>query len=130
VLTFYIVLVVAGAQDIVAQKLGVGIPTVTNTLRVLIFLLPALIAFFTWRTCHDLAKKGAREEGYPRPYPKARTPYETVPGPSRGAEEAVARRSAVLRAVGALGAGAAAAAGFLLGRRRPKKIIFEETRKR
>src|SRR5207248_9153104 len=42
VLTFYIVLVVAGAQDIIAQKLGVGIPAVTNTLRVVIFVLPAL----------------------------------------------------------------------------------------
>jgi len=130
VLTFYVVLVVAGAQDIFAQKLGVGIPTVTNTLRLLIFLLPALFAFFTWRTCHDLAKKGAREEDYPRPYPKSRTPYETVPGPGRATAAADARRSVALRAAGALGAAAAAAGAFVLGRRRPKKIVFEETRKR
>jgi ubiquinol-cytochrome c reductase cytochrome b subunit len=130
VLTFYIVLVVAGAQDIVAQKLGVGIPTVTNTLRVVIFVLPALIAFFTWRTCHDLAQKGAREDDYPRPYPKARTPYEVEPGPGRPIEESVARRSVAFRALGAVGAAAAAVGAFLLGRRRPKKIVFEETRKR
>src|SRR5207237_2412011 len=62
VLTFYIVLVIAGAQDIVAQKLSVGIPTVTNTLRALVIVLPALAAFFMWKTSHDLAKKGTREE--------------------------------------------------------------------
>ena len=83
VLTFYIVLVVAGAQDIVAQKLSVGIPSVTFTLRVLLFVLPAAAALFTWKTCRDLAKKGAREEDYPRPYPKGRTPYEDPPGQPR-----------------------------------------------
>ena len=132
VLTFYIVLVVAGAQDIVAQKLGVGIPTVTNTLRVLLFALPAVTAFFTWRTCHDLEKKGAREEEYPRPYPKARTPYQLTDqrAGGDGGVTAEPRRSTAGRAVAAFGAAAAVAGGFLLGRRRPKKIVFEQTKKR
>ena len=134
VLAFYIILVVAGAQDIVAQKLGVGIPTVTNTLRVLLFVLPALFAYFTWRTCHDLEKKGAREEDYPRPYPKARTPYQvTDEAASSSASAAPAeapRRSAAGRGLAALGAAVAAAGGFLIGRRRPKKIVFEQTRKK
>jgi LPXTG-motif cell wall-anchored protein len=30
----------------------------------------------------------------------------------------------------AIGAALAAAGGFLIGRRRPKKIVFEETRKK
>ena len=130
VLTFYIVLVVAGAQDIVAQKLGVGIPTVTNTLRVLLFLLPAVIAFFTWRTCHDLEKKGAREEEYPRPFPQARTPFQVTDESAGAATPYEVPRSAAVRVLAAFGAAAAAAGGFLIGRRRPKKIVFEDTRKK
>src|SRR5207253_3193628 len=60
VLTFYIVLVVAGAQDIIAQKLGVGVPSVTLSLRGLLVGLPVITAFLTWKICHDLAQKGAR----------------------------------------------------------------------
>ena len=133
VLTFYIVLVIAGAQDIIAQKLSVGIPTVTNTLRVLLFVLPALIAYFTWRTCHDLDKKGAREEDYPRPYPKARTPYQVTDKAKPTAEAhgpPQPARSGAYRVVGAIGAAAAAAGGFVIGRRRPKKIVFEDQRKK
>jgi ubiquinol-cytochrome c reductase cytochrome b subunit len=135
VLTFYIVLVVAGAQDIVAQKTRLGIPTVTNTLRVLLVVLPALLAFFTWRTCHDLQQKGAREDDYPRPYPKARTPYQVTDQPALAVpgtrpSDSQPSRSAPYRALSAAGAAAAAAGGFLIGRRRPKKIVFEETRKK
>jgi len=131
VLTFYIVLVVAGAQDIVAQKMGVPIPTVTNTLRVVLFVLPALLAFFTWRTCHDLEKKGAREENYPRPFPKAKTPYQVTDQTRPPAAAHPDRRgSAVARGLAAVGAAAAAVGAFVVGRRRPKKIVFEETRKK
>src|SRR6185312_1882404 len=113
-----------------AQKLQVGIPTVTNTLRVLLFVLPLFAAWFTWHTCRDLAEKGARQEDYPRPYPKARTPYQAVPGtPGAPTEVAAAPRSGVVRVFAAAVAGAAAAIAFVLGRRRPKKIVFEDTRK-
>jgi hypothetical protein len=100
---------------------------------VLLFVLPALIAYFTWRTCHDLEKKGAREDDYPRPYPKARTPYQVTDaaGPSSETADVVAApRSTFGRTLAAIGAAVAAAGGFLIGRRRPKKIVFEETRKR
>jgi ubiquinol-cytochrome c reductase cytochrome b subunit len=131
VLVFYVVLVAAGAQDIIAQKLHLGIPAVTNTLRVLLFVLPLLTAWFTWHTCRDLAEKGAREEDYPRPYPKARTPYQAEPGAREpAAGEPDAPRSAVVRVFAAVFAGVAAAVGFVLGRRRPKKIVFEDTRRR
>jgi ubiquinol-cytochrome c reductase cytochrome b subunit len=130
VLSFYIILVVAGAQDIVAQKLGVGIPTVTNTLRVLLFVLPALLAYFTWRTCHDLEKKGAREEDYPRPFPKAKTPYQVADQRQSPGATAEPRRSAAARGAAAVGAAAAAAGGFLIGRRRTKKIVFEAPKKK
>jgi len=130
VLTFYIVLVVAGAQDIIAQKLSVGIPSVTNTLRVLVFALPALAALFMWKTCHDLSVRGAREDEYPRPFPKSRTPYQVNDAEEPSAIEAARQRSRAGGAAAAVVAGAAAVGAFLLGRRRPKKIVFEDRRPR
>src|SRR3954454_21867092 len=60
VLTFYIVLFVAGAQDIIAQHLSAPIADVTVTLRVLLFVLPVLAAALTWKLCHDLATADRR----------------------------------------------------------------------
>jgi ubiquinol-cytochrome c reductase cytochrome b subunit len=60
VLTFYVVLFVAGAQDIIAQHLGAPIATVTVTLRVLLFVLPVLVAALAWKLCHDLSAAGRR----------------------------------------------------------------------
>jgi ubiquinol-cytochrome c reductase cytochrome b subunit len=54
VLTFYIVLFVAGSQDIIAQKTGLSLDAVLTTLRVLVFALPALTALLTYRFCVDL----------------------------------------------------------------------------
>jgi ubiquinol-cytochrome c reductase cytochrome b subunit len=53
-LTFYIVLFIAGAQDIVAQKLGVGVPTVMWTLRAMLLVLPPFAALVALKLCHDL----------------------------------------------------------------------------
>ena len=55
VLTFYAVLLVAGAQDLVAQALDVSIRPVLHSLRVLLFVLPALAGLVTWKVCRDLA---------------------------------------------------------------------------
>jgi ubiquinol-cytochrome c reductase cytochrome b subunit len=54
VLSFYVVLFVAGSQDIGAQKLAVSIPTVTWTLRVLLVTVPIVVFAITIRLCHDL----------------------------------------------------------------------------
>ncbi|MEA2702086.1 MAG: ubiquinol-cytochrome c reductase cytochrome b subunit, partial [Actinomycetota bacterium] len=53
-LTFYVVLFIAGAQDLAAQKFGLPIPTVTWTLRVLLVVLPPLVALLAYKLCHDL----------------------------------------------------------------------------
>ena len=53
-LTFYVVLFVAGAQDLVAQKFGVPVPTVVWTLRVLLVALPPLTGLLALKLCHDL----------------------------------------------------------------------------
>jgi ubiquinol-cytochrome c reductase cytochrome b subunit len=53
-LTFYVVLFVAGAQDILAQKLSVSITVVTHTLQVLLFALPLAGALLAAKLCRDL----------------------------------------------------------------------------
>ena len=132
VLTFYGVLVVAGAQDIVAQKLGVSIPPVTWALRGLLLGLPVVTAFFAWKLSHDLAEESRQEaERRGEPPPAGWSPPGMVPAPAGGPALAVSsRRSWVRRGTGAVLGGAAAAAGFLVGRRRPKRIVFEETKRR
>ena len=57
VLTFYIVLFFAGSQDIIAQKLRVSIPPVTNTFRVLVFVLPVIAFALARKLCHDFARR-------------------------------------------------------------------------
>lgn len=63
VLTFYVVLTVAGGQDIIAQKLRAPIDNVLNTLRVLVLALPPVTALIAWKLCTDLRAGGhARAE--------------------------------------------------------------------
>jgi ubiquinol-cytochrome c reductase cytochrome b subunit len=63
VLTFYVVLFVAGSQDVLASKLNVSIPPLTNTLRVLALALPAIVSLVTWRLCHDLQHAEVHRSG-------------------------------------------------------------------
>lgn len=58
VLTFYLVLTAAGGQDIISQKLGLDIVVVRNALRVLLFVLPLLVALTVWKFCTDLRASG------------------------------------------------------------------------
>ncbi|HTO01452.1 MAG TPA: cytochrome bc complex cytochrome b subunit [Microthrixaceae bacterium] len=58
-LAFFIVLFLAGSQDILAQKLSVSIPVVTNTFRVLVLVAPIVSGLIAWRVCHQM--KGAHE---------------------------------------------------------------------
>jgi ubiquinol-cytochrome c reductase cytochrome b subunit len=61
-LTFYVVLLVAGAQDIVAQKLDVGITTVTHSLQAMAIVLPAAAAALAFKLCRDLQGSDALAE--------------------------------------------------------------------
>jgi ubiquinol-cytochrome c reductase cytochrome b subunit len=56
VLTFYSVLLLAGGQDIWAQKLNVSLSSVLWTFRVLVFVLPVLTGAFTYKLCRDLER--------------------------------------------------------------------------
>ncbi len=54
VLAFYIVLFLAGSQDVGAQKLAVAIPTLTRVLQVMVVVLPVLAGLLAWKLCGDL----------------------------------------------------------------------------
>jgi ubiquinol-cytochrome c reductase cytochrome b subunit len=53
-LTFYVVLFLAGGQDIYAQRLGVSIDPVVWTLRVALLVLPVAFGALAWKLCSDL----------------------------------------------------------------------------
>jgi hypothetical protein len=79
VLTFYGVLLLAGGQDVIADKLGLPIEGVTITFQVLVFVLPIATAVLTWRLCRDLqrARSAAMfEEDAPPPVGPAKQPLE------------------------------------------------------
>jgi ubiquinol-cytochrome c reductase cytochrome b subunit len=66
-LTFYVVLLLAGGQDIIAQKLGLDIVPVTETFRVLVFALPPAVALLAWKLCRDLSAGERKETRGPAP---------------------------------------------------------------
>ncbi|MCU1463563.1 MAG: menaquinol-cytochrome c reductase cytochrome b subunit precursor [Acidimicrobiales bacterium] len=76
VIAFYAVLTVAGSQDIIAQHLHLGVPSVTYTLRVAVFALPLAVALLTRKICHDLAAAEPLPEGWSEPL--APPPVEIV----------------------------------------------------
>jgi len=92
VLAFYVVLFLAGSQDIASQHLRVPIGRVTGVLQVLLVVLPVLVGLLTARICHDirgkarleLRKEEIRESEGPPPASRP-APPEPAPGPSAGA---------------------------------------------
>jgi ubiquinol-cytochrome c reductase cytochrome b subunit len=57
-LAFYIILFLAGANDILAVQFHVAPESITNAFRLLLFALPAVVFVVTRRICRDL-KRGA-----------------------------------------------------------------------
>src|SRR4051794_14658707 len=118
VLTFYIVLFVAGSQDILAQHLGVAIPPLTFTLRALTLVLPPLMAVLMWRICHDLAAEDPRVDTGPADWP----PMAGAVGAVEASGESELGIHIPRRLARTLVVPLAAAVGFLLGRTRRKKV--------
>src|SRR4051812_32508649 len=56
VLTFYSVLLLAGAQDLWAQMFDVSLSTVLWTFRIAVFVLPVILGAFTYKLCRDLER--------------------------------------------------------------------------
>jgi ubiquinol-cytochrome c reductase cytochrome b subunit len=96
VLTFYVVLLLAGAQDIWADLFGAPLEPVIWTFRTLVVVLPVLAGLFTWKLCRDLtagrhaAHLAAMAE--PPVAPNERPPPAPVPAAARP----VGRRRGVL----------------------------------
>jgi ubiquinol-cytochrome c reductase cytochrome b subunit len=89
VISFYGVLLLAGGQDVIADKLGLPVRGVHTTFRVLVFVLPALTAALAWKLCRDLQRaRSAKEleEEAPPPVGPAETPVDEAA--SAGAPEA------------------------------------------
>jgi ubiquinol-cytochrome c reductase cytochrome b subunit len=74
VLTFYVVLTVAGGQDIIGQHLHVPIDEVTWFLRVALLVVPLAAGGLAYRVCRDLAEGDARQEDDARTDGPAPTP--------------------------------------------------------
>jgi len=103
-LTFFIVLTLAGGQDVIADLAHVSITSVTLTLRIMVVVAPLLAGAITWKWCHDLQAADAlereRAEGEP-PEPPAR-PQSRVARGLRGLL-ATAFGAALLAALAAVG---------------------------
>ena len=57
VLAFYVVLFLAGGNDVIAAHLDLSVNAVTYVFRVLLFVLPAVAALVTYRLCKELAAR-------------------------------------------------------------------------
>ncbi len=61
-LSFYIVLLIAGSQDLIAQGLTASLTSVTTALRITLLAVPLLVGVVTWKACHDLSAREDLEE--------------------------------------------------------------------
>jgi ubiquinol-cytochrome c reductase cytochrome b subunit len=105
VLTFYAVLLFAGAQDLWSQHLGISLDVVLWTFRVLVVVLPVVLALFTWKLCHDLeAGRHAAHEEAQAELPIAPAEAPLVP-PDEPAQPPASPGGGVLRRVVDLVAG-------------------------
>ncbi|MBA2751008.1 MAG: cytochrome bc complex cytochrome b subunit [Actinobacteria bacterium] len=55
VITFYIVLTLAGAQDVFSQQMDLSITAVVRGLQILLVVLPVGVGLITYKICKDLA---------------------------------------------------------------------------
>jgi ubiquinol-cytochrome c reductase cytochrome b subunit len=125
VLTFYVVLFVAGSQDIIAQHLNVRVTTVNTAFRILLFVLPVIVAAVSWKWSHDLSAEDAWKAIDPdRPLPEdeARAgPGDEAGGPEADQTSGKGGQSLVGRVLEMLLAVVLAGIGRLLERRRQKR---------
>ncbi|MGH2636909.1 MAG: ubiquinol-cytochrome c reductase cytochrome b subunit, partial [Actinomycetota bacterium] len=54
---FYLVLFIAGGNDVLAAHFDVSVNAITYTLRVLVFVLPAAAALIAYKLCKELARR-------------------------------------------------------------------------
>ena len=57
-IAFFVLLMLAGSNDVLAKYLQVEVDTLNGVLRVLLFVVPALVFAITWWICRDLRARG------------------------------------------------------------------------
>jgi ubiquinol-cytochrome c reductase cytochrome b subunit len=58
-LAFYMLLFLAGGNDILAVQFRVAPESITNTFRVLVIVLPVIVFLVTRKVCRDLRRSGS-----------------------------------------------------------------------
>jgi quinol---cytochrome-c reductase cytochrome b subunit len=58
--TMFVVLMLAGANDVLAKYLQIEVDTLNDILRVLVLLLPVVVGLLTFWICRDLGRRDAR----------------------------------------------------------------------
>jgi ubiquinol-cytochrome c reductase cytochrome b subunit len=97
-ISFYVILLLAGSQDIGAQHLRIPLTTLTLALRIALAVVPPLTAVSTWKLCHDL--QGADIAEHERDAVHAA--HREHRGPPAPPLNPPARPSVLARAIGAL----------------------------
>ncbi len=62
VLTLFVVLTIAGGNDVLAVFLHVGVEELTQTLRILAFVAPLVVAAIAYRLATERRRRDAEEE--------------------------------------------------------------------
>ena len=72
-ITWFVVLMLAGSNDVLARYLQVEVDTLNTWLRIFVFVLPPIVGLLTFWICRDLRRKGTRPIREPARYTFTRT---------------------------------------------------------
>jgi ubiquinol-cytochrome c reductase cytochrome b subunit len=87
-LTFYVILFIAGGNDVLASQFEVSVNLITDVLRVALFVAPLILGYLTYRLCKELAARNPIP-GQPEPPPAAELIIRTEEGGYVEVEEPV-----------------------------------------
>ena len=73
-IAWFVVLMLAGSNDVLAKYLQVEVDTLNTWFKILVFVLPPVVGFVTFRICRDLRRSGARPIQAPTRVTFTRTP--------------------------------------------------------
>jgi ubiquinol-cytochrome c reductase cytochrome b subunit len=89
-LAFFIILFIAGGNDVLAARFQVSVNLITDVLRVAVFVVPLVVGLLTYRLCKELAARNPIP-GQPEPPPAAELVIRTEDGGYVEAEEPAAK---------------------------------------
>jgi ubiquinol-cytochrome c reductase cytochrome b subunit len=89
-LAFYIILFIAGGNDVLAAQFEVSVNLITDVLRVALFVVPVVLGYLTYRLCTELAARNPIP-GQPEPPPIGELIIRTEDGGYVEVEEPAAK---------------------------------------